>query len=107
MHHDYFRDCCKIDFYLKNPTPIVTPAQGAIKSLHIKDNKLLICGFLTSKERHFSFCNSLCFIDSDYTDLRIYKMNSQNQDLILFKTDNLCIQVTVKVEKESLWLNLN
>ncbi len=34
-------------------------------------------------------------------------MNSQNQDLILFKTDDHRIQVSVKVEKETLWLNLN
>jgi hypothetical protein len=34
-------------------------------------------------------------------------MNSQNQDLILFKTDDHRIQVSVKVQKETLWLNLN
>jgi prophage maintenance system killer protein len=34
-------------------------------------------------------------------------MNSQNQDLILFKTDDHLIQVSVKIEKETLWLNLN
>jgi len=34
-------------------------------------------------------------------------MNIQNQNLILFSTDDQRIQVNVKIEKETLWLSLN